>query len=265
MENYPKPVTKETHKKISDYLDNSIYQIKGNENEYGIGFFCSLKYHNKNIFVLITNYQIINENYLKNYDYIDVLLNQKLIRIGFNLIYHLDKHTNLSVIEIKENEALKILELDENIYKEESEFYLNRESIYIIDENTVSYSIINNITKSEFIFHCNFNNDSYCYPIFNLSTNKLIGVYKKNYNYYHKGIFFKYIINQLESMDNFNNEIKIYINVSGEDINNKIFYLDNEYEEKNIKKSSHDNLKELNEHNTELYIKKENIEKKRKI
>ena len=31
MEGYPKPVTKETHKKISYYLDNSIYQIKGED------------------------------------------------------------------------------------------------------------------------------------------------------------------------------------------------------------------------------------------
>ena len=160
-----------------DYLDNSIYQIKGYEDKYGIGFFCSLKCHDKNLFVLITNYQIINDNYLKNYNYIDVLINQKLIRIGFNLIYYLDKHLDLSVVEIKENKAIKILELDEDIYMEESEIYLNKESIYIINDNNVSYSIIVNTTKSEFIFHCNLNNNSNCYPIFNLTTNKLIDVY----------------------------------------------------------------------------------------
>ena len=57
MKNYPKPVTKETHKKILDYLDNSIYQIKGSDGKYGIGFFCLLKCHDKTINVLITNYQ----------------------------------------------------------------------------------------------------------------------------------------------------------------------------------------------------------------
>ena len=223
MENFPKPVSKETHKKILDYLDNSIYQIKGYEDKYGIGFFCSLKCHDKNLFVLITNYQIINDNYLKNYNYIDVLINQKLIRIGFNLIYYLDKHLDLSVVEIKENKAIKILELDEDIYMEESEIYLNKESIYIINDNSVSYSIINNTTKSEFIFHCNLYNNSYCYPIFNLNTNKLIGVNKNSLNCFHKGIFLKYIITEIESkymkkdlinnLKNINNEIEILINI----------------------------------------------------
>ena len=109
MENYPKPVTKETHKKISDYLDNSIYQIKVPENKEGLGFFCSLKCHDKTVYVLITNYQTVNEDYLKNHDYIDVIINEKSIRVDFNLIYYLDKQLDLSVIEIKENKELKII------------------------------------------------------------------------------------------------------------------------------------------------------------
>ena len=60
MENYPKPVTRETYKKISDYLDNSIYLIKVSEEKDGLGFFCSLKCHDKKVFVLITNYQTVN-------------------------------------------------------------------------------------------------------------------------------------------------------------------------------------------------------------
>ena len=50
MKNYPKPVTKENHKIILDYLDNSIYQIKGSEEKIGIGFFCSLNVIIKNYF-----------------------------------------------------------------------------------------------------------------------------------------------------------------------------------------------------------------------
>ena len=141
MKNYPKPVTKETHKKILDYLDNSIYQIKGSDGKYGIGFFCSLKCHGKKVFVLITNYRIVNENYFQNYDYIDVFIHQKLIRIEFNLIYYFNKQLDLSVIEIKENEKLKILEIDEDIYKEESEMYINKESIYIIKFNSYKFMI----------------------------------------------------------------------------------------------------------------------------
>ena len=274
MENYPKPVTKESHKQIMDYLDNSIYQIKGCKEKVGIGFFCSLRCRDKKIFVLITNYQIIDESYFENFDYIDVLINQKLIRIEFNLINYFNKKLDLSIIEIKENEALKILEVDDNIYRKESEMYLNKESIYIINNNSVSYSLINSITKTEIIFNCKLRNKSYCYPIFNLATNKLIGIYQNNFIYYHKGIFFKYIIMQLESkylkqdlIENYNNEINILLKIDNKDVDNEVYFLDNEYVENNIRKSSHDNLKELNELNTKLYIEKGNqvkIEKYKK-
>ena len=191
MKNYPKPVSRETHKKISDYLDNSIYQVKVSEDKYGIGFFCSLKCLEKNIFVLITNYQTMNENYLKNYDYIDVLINQKKIRIEFNGIYYFDKQQDLSVIGIIENKKLKMLELDDDIFKEDSEMYLKKESIYIINNNSISYSIINSITKKELRFNCNLSNNSFYYPIFSLTKNKLLGIYKKDSKCYHKGIFFQ--------------------------------------------------------------------------
>ena len=39
MKHYPKGVKNHCHKKIFSQLDNSIYQIKGNDGEYGIGFF----------------------------------------------------------------------------------------------------------------------------------------------------------------------------------------------------------------------------------
>ena len=99
----PKPITKETHKKILNYLDNSIYQIKGNEGKYGIGLFCSVKCHNKIILTLITNYQIINENYLKDYDYIEIIIDKKLIRIELGDINYMNEELDLSVIQINEN------------------------------------------------------------------------------------------------------------------------------------------------------------------
>ena len=37
MENYPKPVTREGHKKISEYLDDLIYEIKGDKGKKGKG------------------------------------------------------------------------------------------------------------------------------------------------------------------------------------------------------------------------------------
>ena len=115
MENYPKPVTKDTHKKIMEYLDNSIYKIKGNDDKYGIGFFCNIKSHNKNIPILITNYKIINEKYYKNNNGVKILINNKIISIEFGPINYINKDLDISIIEIKKNKLLNILDIDENI------------------------------------------------------------------------------------------------------------------------------------------------------
>ena len=190
MENYPKPVTKDAHKKIMEYLDNSIYKIKGNDNKYGIGIFCNIKVHKKNIPVLITNYKIINEKYYSKNNNIKILINNELISIEFGFIHYINKDLDISIIEIKENKLINILDIDENIYKEESEMCLNKESIYIIHninkDICVSYGIINDMNKKELFISCNKNIETNCYPIFNLKTNKLIGIYNKNYKYYIK-------------------------------------------------------------------------------
>ena len=278
MENYPKPVTKDTHKKIMEYLDNSIYKIKGNDDNTGIGFFCNIKSHNKNIPVLITNYKIINEKYYTNNNSIKILINNEIISIEFGSINYINKNLDISIIEIKKNKLINILDIDENIYKEESEICLNKESIYIIhninNDISVSYGIINNINSKELLVSCNINSNSNCYPIFNLNTNKLIGIYKKNSKFYTKGIYLNYILKkwkynyQYSKYDllkkyNLNNEINLVININKEDIGHNIYFLDNEYKENDINYSSHNNLKELNELNTELYInnKKEKYKK----
>ena len=152
MEGYPKPVTKETHKKISYYLDNSIYQIKGVDGKCGIAFFCNIRCHDKIIPVLITSYQLINEEYFINYNKTDILINEERVPIELGYINYMDKDLDLTVIEIKENNNIKFLDLDDNIYKKESEMNFKKESIYIIHYNNkdicVSYGIVNNINNS---------------------------------------------------------------------------------------------------------------------
>ena len=210
MENYPKPITKESHKKIMNYLDNSIYKIKGNEGKYGIAFFCYMKCHNKTIPILITNYKIIDEKYYSNYNNIEILINNKLKEIEFGSIYYINKDLDLSIIEIKENKEIKILEIDANLYKEELETILNKETVYIIHNNKnicVSYGIINNINKKNIFISCYINSDLNCFPIFNLASNKIIGIYQKNSNYYSKGIYLKYIIKKFISYFQYSKKI----------------------------------------------------------
>jgi len=55
-------------------------------------------------------------------------------------------------------------------------------------------------------------------------------------------------------METKENEIKILINIEQKDIGKNIYFLDNfEYEDNMGIKHYHDNLKELNELNTEIY------------
>ena len=189
MEKYLNSVTKESHQKIMNYLDNSIYKIKRKDGKYGIGFFCYIKYDNRNFPVLITNYKIIDDNYYHEYNNINILINNELNKLEFGLLYYMDKYLDLSIIEIKENKIINILDIDDCIYKDESEIFLTQESIYIIHYNNynnicVSYGVIKDKTKSELKLMCNIKSNSNCYPIFNLSTNKLIGIYTNKSKYY---------------------------------------------------------------------------------
>ena len=188
MDDILNPVTKETHKKILDNLDNSIYQIKGTEGKYGTGFFCYVKCHNKNIPILITSYQIIDENYVEKNKNLDIYINEERIEIEFGSIYYMDKDLDLTLIEIKENNKIKFLELDDNIYNKESElFNLYKESIYIIHSDNannicVSYRIINNIKNSKLISYCNIDTISNTCPIFNLKINQINWLKSKEFH-----------------------------------------------------------------------------------
>ena len=89
-------------------------------------------------------------------------------------------------------------------------------------------------------------------------------MYLKNSNYYSKGIYFKYLINEIELIynkydlinNNDINEINITVNIDKKDIGQKIYFLDNKYVENDFEYFSHDNFKEFNEFNTDLYINK---------
>ena len=159
---------------------------------------------------------------------------------------------------------IKIIIIKNQLYINEYQNYYNKESIYILNYNKndieVIYSIINNINNSEIIYPCCFNkNSNYILPIFNTSNNKLIGVKNNNYKYYNKGLLFGFLIEEFISelintkIENKNlNEINILIKVNENDINNEIYFINNNDEI----------LDELNQINTQLYI--NNIKKEYK-
>ena len=108
----------------------------------------------------------------------------------------------------------------------------------------MSYGIINYLNNSEIIFSCNINSNSGCSPIFNLSNNKIIGIYNKKSIYYNKGILLKFMVNEFIKKSNYfkddknnkisPNEIDILINVEKDDINKEIYFLHNYYSSKSF-------------------------------
>ena len=128
MEEYPRSVTKKCHEKILDQINNSIGII--NENE--IGLFGQLKYNNKDIYILIINNYINDEDY-KDKIYIEINNEKKSIKFD-NLIYK-NIDDNISIIKLKEKDNnIKYIEMDDELLKDVSEINYYNESIYIILE-----------------------------------------------------------------------------------------------------------------------------------
>ena len=247
--------SKESQKKILEQMDYTIYKIKNKDEKIENCFFCYIKYKDKNIPIMVTTNEIINEKYLAKNNDTKLIINSAEKIIEFGDIKYVNKEYGLSLIEIKENKNIKIniLELDDNLYKNDSEILYIKELIYIFDckkqnDISVSYNIIDDINKSQLYFCLDINSNSSCSPIFNLSNNKLIGIYKSTSQYNNKGIFFKYIINEfiksIKLKNTLYNEIDILIRVNKEHINKNIYFLNNYFPLNS----------EYNELKTELYM-----------
>ena len=251
---------------ILKQMKECICKINGKKE--GTGFFSKITYNNKLIPVLITIYDIIDDDYIKNNKEILIFINEKQKIININKdskIYSSDNEQyNLMIIKINEDIVNNYLEIDDNIFKDNSEILYKENSIYILHNSinnkvSVSYGYgIEKINEYDIKHICNAELCSSGGPILNLSTNKIIGIhkglFKKNgINEFNIGTYLKY---PLIEMNEIKNEIKMKIKIDKKDINNKIYFLDNtnDYKDENGIKLYHENLKELNKLNVELYI-----------
>ena len=186
-------------------MKNSICQIKEYES-FGTGFFCKIKlYEEKDIFfpVIITNYHILDYNSIKIGKKIELSIIDKgkfinSIIIDESRIKYTNEDYDITIIEIRKEDNLNdiniesILEIDDNIYKENPNNTYNQKSVYIIHYggNNLSFSsgIIKsiNITNSQIIHLCSTEEGSSGSPIINSDNYKRIGIYrgatKKNFN-----------------------------------------------------------------------------------
>ena len=272
MSEYPKPISKQNTQRILEQMNPNLFGIM-KDTRY-ICLFTKIKYHNIFIPIMITNYQIIHYSFS---NYINIYINNELNKIEFENIKHrnlyFNKDLDLAVVQIKENNKINYLELDNNLYENEIDNHYNKESIYIIDYNNkndinVTYSVINNIHNSEIKYSSYFNekNNNNLSLIFNLSNHKLIGIFCNKFKYYNKGILFSNIINEFikEYKKKYNNrkieksrqnEINILMSINYDDIDKEIFFLD--------KENNNKNLDVLNKESTELYINNKQYEFKK--
>ena len=154
---------------------------KINGSKIGTGFFCKIKYENASIPVLITNYHIVDDNYVRSHNDLNIYVNGKPKFINLNknkLIYSSSNNEyDIIIIRLEEDEIKNYLEIDENIF-ENSELTYKEEPIYILhfpgaDKAKISYGKgIEKINEYDIKHLCNTEEGSSGSPI--LSAKKKV-------------------------------------------------------------------------------------------
>ena len=84
-EKYPKPVTIKGTKKILHQMENNICKIYKKDGGNGTGFFVKISYYNSIIPVMMTNYHVLDENYLSQNKEIKITINDDTKRLTIKL------------------------------------------------------------------------------------------------------------------------------------------------------------------------------------
>ena len=173
---------------ILDQMKKCICKVIGDN--IGTGFFCKILYENKLIPVMITNYHVINDNYINNNKQIKISINEDYEIININnksKIYSSQiNEYDIMIIKInQDNEEIRdYLEVDPNIYKEDSLSTYKNEDIYILHykKDGKAYISCGNGIEPDGIndikHKCNTDNGSSGAPILSSLTNKVIGIHK---------------------------------------------------------------------------------------
>ena len=215
---YPSYITIDQTKTILNQLENCICKIFVDDGSKATGFFCNIKYDNKEMPVLITNNHVFNEDNIKLNKIIKLGLNgkndknkliHKDIKIDKDRLVYTSEKFDTTIIEIKKekDEIYNYLELDNDIFEDNSNVLYYNNTIYILHYPgnkiaSVSYGLLNKNEgiNYEIIHYCSTEEGSSGSPILSLNDMKVIGIHKaagnKNYN---KGSFLKYPIEEFIS------------------------------------------------------------------
>ena len=255
----------ESIKEIKKQMNRGICKIILNERNRGTGFFCKIPFPDRTNMkeVLITNYHLIDEEYIKTNT--SIKINIKGSEININLkdrIIFPNKEYDTTIIEIKESDNIKyFLKLHEkiinDIIKNKNENYdFIGKTIYITHypstELSMSIGKFNSIdvTEHHFFYHeCKTNGGSSGSPTYTIN-NEVFGIHKgikrEGNNYFGLGIFLSYpikkFINEMK-LKQINKKYKLYIeNTDVEKIN---LFNNGNIELKELGKIQFNKLKEL--------------------
>ena len=135
-------------------MNNLFYLI----NEKDIGIFIHIKHEDKDIYALLIN------KYIKNEEFKDTIkINNKNKIIKLEDIMYTNKEDNISIIKLKQKDnGIYYIEIDGKL--NEAEMYYNNESMYILHYNDInniliSYGVLKEINKDELILIGNINSE----------------------------------------------------------------------------------------------------------
>ena len=214
LENAPIPIDVEGTNIILEQMRTNVCKIYKNDGGKATGFFCIINHGLQRIHVLMTNYHVINEDYIEKNKKIIFSINddnyaKSLEFNGRN--YYCSKKYDTIIIEIfpEKDDINDFLEMDDKIYFEEPNNFYHNESVYIIQypknkKVSVSYGIINQIYEYDINHYCSTEKGSSGSPIISIPTKKVIGIHKEGQVRYdfNVGTFLKYPI--LEFIDKIN-------------------------------------------------------------
>jgi len=213
------PVSISGTKIILDQLIDCICKIKIND-DFGTGFFCKIPFEtNETRNFLVTNYHVFDINYYKTNTTINLLLNDekevRLIDLTIPRIIYFNQENDITLIELNKKDNVKLfLELDDNLFIDNSEIIYESKSIYTLQypqgrNAMVSYGLLVSINNYEIKHICSTENGASGSPILNLETNKVIGIHKESsiFNQSNFGTFLKYPL--IDFIQKNKNKIKV--------------------------------------------------------
>ena len=207
------PLSKTDLKQKSNYICKIV-----SRNKLGTGFFCNIPYEGKSIPVLITNYHIIDDNFIKDNKQLTIYINDdmKKINISNRKIYSSPANEfDIMILKLKkEDEIYNYLEIEKNIFKNNAANLFRNEPIYILHYPyskgpSISYGNgIEKINEYDIKHLCNTDIGSSGAPILNTATDKIIGIHKgfiqkKQFNI---GTFLKFPLDELNKNSNKQND-----------------------------------------------------------